>query len=144
MLPLPQSFTLMAEGIYQPNVFINAAICMPPLAYAIATVIRKNRFSEAFRETGKSNWAMGFVGITEGAIPFASSDPVRVLVSSIIGSAIAGGLSMFFGCTLMAPHGGIFVIPVVGNPLMYIVSIVVGSIVAALIMAAWKNNVWEE
>ena len=66
---------LMAEGIYQPNVFINAAICMPPLAYAIATVIRKNRFSEAFRETGKSNWAMGFVGITEGAIPFTLVKP---------------------------------------------------------------------
>lgn len=87
---------------------------------------------------------MGAAFITEGAIPFASSDPVRVLVSSIIGSAIAGGLSMFFGCTLMAPHGGIFVIPVVGNPLMYIVSIAVGSIVAALIMAALKKNVWEE
>ena len=86
---------------------------------------------------------MGFSFITEGAIPFASADPLRVLVSCIIGSAVSGAMSMLFGCTLMAPHGGIFVLPVVGNAALYLVSIVVGSVVAALIMAAWKKNVWE-
>ena len=87
---------------------------------------------------------MGAAFITEGAIPFASQDPIRVLVSCIIGSGITGGLSMLFNCTLMAPHGGIFVLPVVGNAWMYLLSIIIGSVVAALLMAVLKKNVWEE
>ena len=135
---------MLASGRYDIMAAVMAGGMVAPLAIAILATFFKKKLPKKERQSALLNYIMGAAFITEGAIPFASSDPVRVLVSSIIGSAIAGGLSMFFGCTLMAPHGGIFVIPVVGNPLMYIVSIVVGSIVAALIMAAWKKNVWEE
>lgn len=135
---------MLASGQYDIMAAVMAGGMVAPLAIAILATFFKKKLPKKERQSALLNYIMGAAFITEGAIPFASSDPVRVLVSSIIGSAIAGGLSMFFGCTLMAPHGGIFVIPVVGNPLMYIVSIVVGSIVAALIMAAWKKNVWEE
>ena len=135
---------MLASRQYDIMAAVMAGGMVAPLAIAILATFFKKKLPKKERQSALLNYIMGAAFITEGAIPFASSDPVRVLVSSIIGSAIAGGLSMFFGCTLMAPHGGIFVIPVVGNPLMYIVSIVVGSIVAALIMAAWKNNVWEE
>lgn len=87
---------------------------------------------------------MGFSFISEGAIPFASADPIRVIVSCVIGSAVAGSLSMLFNCTLMAPHGGIFVLPVVGNAALYLLSIVIGSVVAMLILAALKKNVWSK
>ena len=135
---------MLASRQYDIMAAVMAGGMVAPLAIAILATFFKKKLPKKERQSALLNYIMGAAFITEGAIPFASSDPVRVLVSSIIGSAIAGGLSMFFGCTLMAPHGGIFVIPVVGNPLMYIVSILVGSIVAALIMAAWKNNVWEE
>ena len=135
---------MLASGQYDIMAAVMAGGMVAPLAIAILATFFRKKLPKKERQSALLNYIMGAAFITEGAIPFASSDPVRVLVSSIIGSAIAGGLSMFFGCTLMAPHGGIFVIPVVGNPLMYIVSIVVGSIVAALIMAAWKKNVWEE
>lgn len=135
---------MLASGQYDIMAAVMAGGMVAPLAIAILATFFKKKLPKKERQSALLNYIMGAAFITEGAIPFASSDPVRVLVSSIIGSAIAGGLSMFFGCTLMAPHGGIFVIPVVGNPLMYIVSIVVGSIVASLIMAAWKKNVWEE
>lgn len=135
---------MLASGQYDIMAAVMAGGMVAPLAIAILATFFKKKLPKKERQSALLNYIMGAAFITEGAIPFASSDPVRVLVSSIIGSAIAGGLSMFFGCTLMAPHGGIFVIPVVGNPLMYIVSITVGSIVAALIMAAWKKNVWEE
>lgn len=135
---------MLASGQYDIMAAVMAGGMVAPLAIAILATFFKKKLPKKERQSALLNYIMGAAFITEGAIPFASSDPVRVLVSSIIGSAIAGGLSMFFGCTLMAPHGGIFVIPVVGNPLMYIVSIAVGSIVAALIMAALKKNVWEE
>lgn len=135
---------MLASGQYDIMAAVMAGGMVAPLAIAILATFFKKKLLKKERQSALLNYIMGAAFITEGAIPFASSDPVRVLVSSIIGSAITGGLSMFFGCTLMAPHGGIFVIPVVGNPLMYIVSIAVGSIVAALIMAAWKKNVWEE
>ena len=135
---------MLASGQYDIMAAVMAGGMVAPLAIAILATFFKKKLPKKERQSALLNYIMGAAFITEGAIPFASSDPVRVLVSSIIGSAIAGGLSMFFGCTLMAPHGGIFVIPVVGNPLMYIVSITVGSIVAALIMAALKKNVWEE
>ena len=111
-----------------------------PLVIAILATIFPKKLDQKDRSSALLNYVLGLSFISEGAIPFASSDPLRVLPACIIGSAIAGGLSMFFNCTLMAPHGGIFVIGIVGNALMYIVSIAVGSIVGALILAALKRN----
>ena len=93
------------------------------------------------RESGAVNFIMGLAFITEGAIPFAASDPLRVLPSCVIGSAAAGALSMLFGCTLMAPHGGIFVFPVVGNALMYVVALLAGTIISAFLLGVLKKNV---
>lgn len=112
---------------------------VPPLAIALCTTIFKNRFTDNERKSGIVNYVMGLSFITEGAIPFAASDPLRVLPSCIIGSALAGALSMAFGCGLRAPHGGIFVIAVITNPLMYLVALVIGSVVGALILAALKK-----
>ena len=113
----------------------------PPCAIALATLLFKNKFTKEERDAGPTNFIMGLAFITEGAIPFAASDPLHVLPSCIIGSALAGALSMAFHCTLMAPHGGIFVFPVVGNALMYLVALVAGTVVSALLLGVLKKKV---
>ena len=117
---------------------------VPPLAIALATVFFKNRFTKRERESGLTNFIMGLAFITEGAIPFAAADPLRVIPACAIGSATAGALSMLFGCSLRAPHGGIFVFPVVGNPLMYLVALSTGSIVGMLLLAILKKPIREK
>lgn len=113
----------------------------PPCAIALATMLFKNKFTKEERDAGPTNFIMGLAFITEGAIPFAASDPLHVLPSCIIGSALAGALSMAFHCTLMAPHGGIFVFPVVGNALMYLVALAAGTVVSALLLGVLKKKV---
>lgn len=113
----------------------------PPCAIALATMLFKNKFTKEERDAGPTNFIMGLAFITEGAIPFAASDPLHVLPSCIIGSALAGTLSMAFHCTLMAPHGGIFVFPVVGNAVMYLVALVAGTVVSALLLGVLKKKV---
>ena len=125
---------LMAEGIYQPNVFINAAICMPPLAYAIATVIKKKRFSAEFRETGKSNWAMGFVGITEGAIPFTLVKPQILIPVNMFGAAIgAAVIAILGGKGDIPPVGGVYGFVSITHGWAYLVGILVGAFVIAIL-----------
>lgn len=113
----------------------------PPCAIALATLLFKNKFTKEERDAGPTNFIMGLAFITEGAIPFAASDPLHVLPSCIIGSALAGALSMAFHCTLMAPHGGLFVFPVVGNAVMYLVALVAGTVVSALLLGVLKKKV---
>lgn len=113
----------------------------PPCAIALATLLFKNKFTKEERDAGPTNFIMGLAFITEGAIPFAASDPLHVLPSCIIGSALAGALSMAFHCTLMAPHGGIFVFPVVGNAVMYLVALMAGTVVSALLLGVLKKKV---
>lgn len=113
----------------------------PPCAIALASLLFKDKFTKEEREAGPTNFIMGLAFITEGAIPFAASDPVHVLPSCIVGSAAAGAISMFFNCTLMAPHGGIFVFPVVGNAMMYLVALVVGTLISAVLLGVLKKKV---
>ena len=129
----------MAEGNFEIMAAVMAGGMIPPLAIALCTTFFKNRFTQKERESGLVNYVLGLSFISEGAIPFAASDPLRVLPSCIIGSATAGGLSMLFGCTLRAPHGGIFVLPTIGHPLMYALSILIGSVVGCLILAVLKK-----
>ncbi|MEK4759902.1 fructose-specific PTS transporter subunit EIIC [Viridibacillus sp. FSL E2-0187] len=117
---------------------------VPPLGLALATSFFKNKFTKAERDAGKTNYIMGASFITEGAIPFAAADPIRVIVSSVVGAAIAGGLALYFGCESQAPHGGIFVIWAIKNPLMYVVSLLIGSIVTALMVGFWKKPIEEK
>ena len=119
----------IAAGNYDIMAVVMIGGMIPPCAIAIATLLFKKKFTKEEREAGPTNIIMGLAFITEGAIPYAASDPIHVLPSCIIGSAVAGALSMAFGCTLMAPHGGIFVFPVVGNALMYVLALVVGTAV---------------
>lgn len=128
----PEQFGIMAA------VMIGGMV--PPLAIALATTIFKDRFTESERKSGIVNYIMGASFITEGAIPFAAGDPARVIPSCVIGSAVAGALSMAFGCGSRAPHGGLFVLPVITNPLMYLVALVVGSVVGAVILGALKKK----
>ena len=114
---------------------------VPPLAIALATTFCKNRFTESQRKAGITNYVMGLSFITEGAIPFAAADPVRVIPSMVVGASLAGALTMLFDCTLRAPHGGIFVVPTIGNPFMYLVSILVGAVVGAIILSLLKKPV---
>lgn len=130
---------MLAEGHYDIMAAVMAGGMVSPLVIAILATIFPKKIDEKERSSAFLNYILGLSFISEGAIPFASSDPLRVLPSCIIGSAIAGGLSMLFNCTVMAPHGGIFVIGIVGNPLMYIVSIAVGSVAGALILAGLKG-----
>lgn len=130
---------MLAEGHYDIMAAVMAGGMVSPLVIAILATIFPKKIDEKERSSAFLNYILGLSFISEGAIPFASSDPLRVLPSCIIGSAIAGGLSMLFNCTVMAPHGGIFVIGIVGNPLMYIVSIAVGSVVGAFILAVLKG-----
>lgn len=128
----------LATGEYGIMAAVMAGGMVPPLAIALCTTFFPSRFTEAERKSGITNYIMGLSFITEGAIPFAAADPIRVLPSCIIGAGTAGALSMFFECTLRAPHGGIFVVPTIGNPLLYLASIAIGSIVACIILAIVK------
>ena len=116
---------------------------VPPIAIALSTIIHKNKYTEAERKSGPVNFIMGLCFITEGAIPYAAADPLHVIPALMVGSGVAGALSMAFKCTLMAPHGGIFVFPVVGNVLMYLVALLVGSVVGCLLLGLLKKNVEE-
>lgn len=133
----------IAAGNYHIMAAVMIGGMVPPCAIALATLLFKNKFTKEERESGPVNFIMGLAFITEGAIPFAASDPLHVLPSCMIGSAVSGALSMAFGCTLMAPHGGIFVVPVVGNALLYLVALVVGTVVGALLLGALKKKVAE-
>ena len=128
----------LATGEYGIMAAVMAGGMVPPLAIALCTTFFPSRFTEAERKSGITNYIMGLSFITEGAIPFAAADPIRVLPSCIIGAGTAGALSMFFECTLRAPHGGIFVVPTIGNPLLYLASIGIGSVVACIILAIVK------
>ena len=128
----------LATGEYGIMAAVMAGGMVPPLAIALCTTFFPSRFTEAERKSGITNYIMGLSFITEGAIPFAAADPIRVLPSCIIGAGTAGALSMYFECTLRAPHGGIFVVPTIGNPLLYLASIAIGSVVACIILAIVK------
>ena len=132
---------LLASGEFHVMAAVMAGGMVPPLAIALCTTFFKNRFTESQRKAGLTNYVMGLSFITEGAIPFAAADPVRVIPSMVVGSALAGALTMVFDCTLRAPHGGIFVVPTIGNPLMYLLSIAVGSVVGALLLALLKKKI---
>lgn len=134
----------IAEGNYDIMAAVMVGGMVPPLAIALCTTFFKNRFTPSERKSGVVNYIMGLCFISEGAIPYAASDPLRVIPSCIVGSAVSGALSMAFGCTLMAPHGGIFVFPVVGNVLGYLIALVVGSVVGALMLALLKKPLGEK
>ncbi|MCI9109139.1 MAG: PTS transporter subunit EIIA [Lachnospiraceae bacterium] len=131
----------IASGNYDVMAAVMIGGMTPPCAIALASLLFKKKFTKEERESGPTNFIMGLAFITEGAIPFAAADPLHVLPSCIIGSAAAGALSMLFGCTLMAPHGGIFVVPVMGNALMYLAALVVGTVISALLLGILKKNV---
>ena len=130
----------IAAGNYDIMAAVMIGGMTPPCAIALATLLFKDKFTKSEREAGPTNFIMGLAFITEGAIPFAAADPIRVLPSCIAGSAVAGALSMAFGCTLMAPHGGIFVFPGVGNALMYLVALVVGTVISAVLLGVLKKK----
>lgn len=133
----------IAAGNYNIMAAVMIGGMVPPIAIALATIFFKNKFTAEERKAGPTNFIMGLSFITEGAIPFAASDPLHVLPACVVGSAVAGGLSMAFGCTLMAPHGGIFVVPTIGNPLMYLVALVIGSFIACGLLGLFKKKVSE-
>jgi len=116
---------------------------VPPIAIALATIVFPKKFTEAERKSGPVNFIMGLCFITEGAIPYAAADPLHVIPSLMVGSGVAGALSMAFKCTLMAPHGGIFVFPVVGHWALYLVALAVGSVVSCLLLGLLKKNAQE-
>lgn len=132
---------LLAGGEYGVMAAVMAGGMVPPLAIALCTAFFGNRFSESDRKTSLTNFIMGLSFITEGAIPFAAADPLRVIPSVAAGAATAGALSMAFDCTLRAPHGGIFVVPTIGNPAMYLVAIAIGAVVGCIIMAVLKKPI---
>ena len=131
----------LAQGEFGIMASVMAGGMVPPIAIALCTTFFGNRFSESERKSGITNYIMGLSFITEGAIPFAAADPLRVIPSCIVGSATAGALSMAFGCTLRAPHGGIFVVPTIGNPMMYLVAILIGAAVGMILLALLKKPV---
>ena len=132
---------LLASGEFHVMAAVMAGGMVPPLAIALATTFCKNRFTESQRKAGITNYVMGLSFITEGAIPFAAADPVRVIPSMVVGASLAGALTMLFDCTLRAPHGGIFVVPTIGNPFMYLVSILIGAVVGAIILSLLKKPI---
>lgn len=138
------AYVFGTAAIAAANYDIMAAVMVggmvPPCAIALATLLFKNKFTKEERQAGPTNFIMGLAFITEGAIPFAAADPLHVIPACIVGSGISGAISMFFGCTLMAPHGGIFVFPVVGNAMYYVIALVVGTIVSALLLGLLKKN----
>lgn len=132
---------MIADGILTPHAAIMAGGMVPPLGIAIATSLFAKKFTKEEREAGKTNYIMGASFITEGAIPFAAADPARVIPSATIGAAVAGGLSMLFGIGLPAPHGGVFVIPIInGNPLLYLLAILIGAVITAALLGFFKKN----
>lgn len=131
----------IASGNYNIMAAVMIGGMVPPCAIALATLLFKKKFTESERKSGPTNFIMGLAFITEGAIPFAAADPLHVIPSCAVGSALAGALSMAFNCTLMAPHGGIFVFPVVGNTLMYLLALVAGTIVGAVLLGLLKKDV---
>ena len=133
----------IASGNYDVMAAVMIGGMVPPCAIALATLLFKNKFTKEERESGPMNFIMGLAFITEGAIPYAAADPLHVLPSCIIGSGLAGALSMAFGCTLMAPHGGIFVVPVMGNAVMYLLALVIGTVVSAVLLGVLKKKVTE-
>ncbi len=130
----------LAEGNFDIMAAVMAGGMVPPIAVALCTTFFKKKFTEKERQSGLVNYIMGLSFISEGAIPFAAADPIRVIPSCILGSAVAGGLSMALGCTLRAPHGGIFVLPTIGNPFGYLLAVILGSAVGCLVLAALKKN----
>ncbi len=138
------AYVFGVAAISQGNFNIMAAVMLggmvPPIAIALATTFFKNRFTEEERKNGPVNYIMGLSFITEGAIPYAAADPARVIPSCIVGASTAGGISMAFDCTLRAPHGGIFVFPVVGHPLQYVIALAIGSVVGMLMLALLKKK----
>jgi PTS system fructose-specific IIC component len=141
------SYVFGVAAIAAGNYDIMAAVMIggmtPPCAIALATILFKDKFTKEERDSGPTNFIMGLAFITEGAIPYAAADPLHVLPSCIIGSAVAGALSMAFGCTLMAPHGGIFVVPVMGNAVQYLIALVVGTLVSTVLLGVLKKKVAE-
>ncbi|MET7615945.1 fructose-specific PTS transporter subunit EIIC [Streptomyces sp. NPDC005408] len=140
------AYTFAVGGLANPNdgslkvmAAVMAAGMVPPLAMALATVVRGRLFTRTERENGKAAWVLGASFITEGAIPFAAADPLRVIPAAMAGGAVTGGLSMAFECTLRAPHGGIFVVPLIGNPFLYLVAIVAGTVVSAGVVILLKG-----
>lgn len=131
----------IAAGNYDIMAAVMIGGMTPPCAIALSTLLFKNKFTKEERESGPTNFIMGLAFITEGAIPFAAADPLRVLPSCIAGSAVAGAISMFFKCTLMAPHGGIFVFPVVGNAIAYLAALVIGTVISAVLLGFLKKKV---
>ncbi len=131
----------IAAGNYDIMAAVMIGGMTPPCAIALATLFFKKKFTKEERESGPTNFIMGLAFITEGAIPFAASDPLHVLPACVIGSGAAGALSMLFNCTLMAPHGGIFVFPVVGNPLLYVVALAAGTLISTVLLGVLKKNV---
>lgn len=147
MLPILSGFISMsiadrpglAGGEFGVMAAVMAGGMVPPIAIALCTMLFGNRFTESERKSGITTFIMGLSFISEGAIPFAAADPIRVIPSMVAGSAVAGALSMAFDCTLRAPHGGIFVVPTIGNPLMYLAAIAVGSLVGCFILGMLKK-----
>lgn len=131
----------IASGNYDIMAAVMVGGMVPPIAIALATTFFRNKFTEDERKNGPVNYIMGLSFITEGAIPYAAADPGRVIPACMIGAGTAGALSMAFGCTLRAPHGGIFVFPVVGNPIMYVLALVIGSVVGMLLLGLFKKKV---
>ena len=129
----------ISNGYYDIMAAVMIGGMVPPIAIALCTTFFKNRFTENERKSGVANYVMGLCFITEGAIPFAASDPLHVLPSCVIGSAVAGGISMAMGCTLRAPHGGVFVFPVVGNVVGYVIALIIGSLMAMVLLAILKK-----
>lgn len=134
----------IAAGNYNIMAAVMIGGMVPPCAIALATLLFKHKFTAEERKSGPTNFIMGLSFISEGAIPFAASDPIHVLPSLIVGSAVAGAVSMAFNCTLMAPHGGVFVFPVVGNTMMYVVSLVIGTIISAVLLGVLKKDAAKE
>jgi fructose PTS system EIIBC or EIIC component len=135
---------LLANGVYEPMAAVMAAGMVPPLGIAIATTFFGKKFTKQEREAGKVNYIMGLSFITEGAIPFAAADPLRVIPSLMAGSGVAGALTMMFGIGLRAPHGGVFVVPLVeGGWFMYLIAIVAGAIVSGVVLGLVKKPIKE-
>ena len=132
----------IAAGNYDIMAAVMIGGMTPPCAIALASLLFKDKFTKEERETGPTNFIMGLAFITEGAIPFAASDPLHVLPACIAGSGVAGALSMAFNCTLMAPHGGIFVFPVVGNAIFYLVALVAGTAVSTVLLGILKKKIY--
>ncbi|MBR4927920.1 MAG: PTS fructose transporter subunit IIC, partial [Oscillospiraceae bacterium] len=130
----------LGSGRYDVMAAVMVGGMVPPIAIALSTTFFPKKWTAEERNNGFVNYIMGLCFISEGAIPYAAADPIRVIPSCIVGSAVAGALSMIFGCTLMAPHGGVFVFPTVGSPFLYIVALLIGSAVGALMLTALKND----